>query len=624
VHKKKHQLQLVLRNLRIKLLKLLNCTETFFVGSLWIRRFLICFYAFAGRTRCRPQSPEVGLSAIEAQPIRSGSAFLPVGGSTAQGSMKNRSRGRKGDLEAREEWTARLNKFAAARSPKQKRAAIEPELKINPGGALRDMLHAWGYSASARGRKSHEAMARQGDAPRKTARERLEETLDDLFGKKPSPIPSLYTKLAGRKDVTVTDACRLVSAMIMTWPEPLRMAGGAKSGDAADKVTAQAEAFVRELLSELSDGRSREWTPHDIEIRAFRLVDEERIGLKHFIKEAGKNEGALIVAGARNILIGTHPVNIIRDFHNITNDFIQPNHKGILIFVMDSALFEAGAEGFTLLYNIGLLASAVTAFALFPPDYEYRYPIQQHRVDLNRWEMLRKKCCVVMRKPPIISPDNGDIYKSKDIDIFRKKWDFLEDFPKLDGLKGFVRFDAEHVLPREYPQNVNNKSDLFRAELYWDVIVRPKQNYNEGMNVQYFVPSAEVFSASIDAQQRGLADFQHSTDEATTRGRRATKYLPIEEDLNYVIRQASPGPRYDDAQTAIYMAARGRLNLDTDSQHDKNMNAAAALRELGFEVLPISTMIAFFPKMLELLSVTNITPYGDEESDGGGYMHKRG
>jgi len=513
--------------------------------------------------------------------------------------MKNRSRGRKGDLEAREEWTARLNKFAAARSPKQKQAAIEAELKINPGGALRDMLHAWGYSASARGRKSHEAMARQGDAPRKTARERLEETLDDLFGKKPSPIPSLYTKLAGRKDVTVTDACRLVSAMIMTWPEPLRMAGGAKSGDAADKVTAQAEAFVRELLSEVSDERSYEWTASDMDIRGFSLVDEERVGMRHFIKSASENRGALIVSGTRKIILGSDPIDTIRQFHDVTSDFTSKNTEGILIFVFDAAIFEAGREGYDLIYNIGLFSSALTAFALFPDNYDFRYPVEEHKVDWNRWVSLCSRCCAVVRRPTVVDPASGDLLKQKQIDDFVASWQPEQEFEPLKDLKGFIRFESSHVLPETYPPGFVEWYDYQEADLYWDVRVNPDKREPEGLQVSYFVPNPRIFETTKFEPKEN----QDDRASGSRRGRRSATLLPVEEDFLYVVKRQSPGVRYDDAQRAIYMAARGRLRLDTGTQHEKNLNAAAALRQTGFEVLPINILMSLLPRSLHFAAI---------------------
>src|SRR5262249_24085516 len=154
--------------------------------------------------------------------------------------MNNRSKGRQAELEACQEWTERLNRFAAAKTPKQRQAAIEPELRINPGGALRDMLPAWGYSASGRGRRAKDENSEQQRVP---ARQKLEATLAELYGAKPAPVPSLYKKLSGGAATSVKDACRLVSTLIATWPDAL---------SAMPDVKVFAEAFIRELLSELS------------------------------------------------------------------------------------------------------------------------------------------------------------------------------------------------------------------------------------------------------------------------------------------------------------------------------------------------------------------------------------
>ncbi len=180
----------------------------------------------------------------------------------------------------------RQNQQAAA-SRRSKRA-----LKINPGGTLRDMLQAWGYSASARGRKAKDTADESRHACARAAGNRLA----ILFGKTPSPVPSLYAKLAGRVDTTVKDACRIVAALIFAWPEPLGVLHGTKTKELRGAACSLADMFIRELLVELSAGRSREWTAEEMEIRVFRLVDEERVGVSQFIKDAGEEEGALIVA----------------------------------------------------------------------------------------------------------------------------------------------------------------------------------------------------------------------------------------------------------------------------------------------------------------------------------------
>jgi hypothetical protein len=509
--------------------------------------------------------------------------------------MNEHSRGRRGDLEAREAWTARLNRFANARTAKQRDAALDSELKINPGGTIRDLLQAWGYSASARGRKAKGANDKGSMKP---ARERLELTLDDLFGKKPTPVPSLNPKLAGSTDITVKDAWRIVAALLISWPEKLLTLEVVDTKVRVVKALNLAEIFIRALLSELSAGQSHEWTMDEMEVRIFRLVNEKRVRVVSFINEAGKKEGALIVAGARNVLIGTHPTEILRVFHQLTSHFIDEGHRGILVFVFDAAIFEAGKEGFNLLYNVGLLSTAMTAFALFPENYEYKYPIQQHEVDWSRWRTLSTRCCVAIRKPPLIDPVSGALLKREKLDDFIADWRPEQEFARLDELKGFVRFDSGHVLPRTYPSEFGEAETLGGQDLYWDVLVRPSRNEPDGLDVQYFIPPLQRIRATAESQEGNFENREVRSSSHRGRGRPAVKTKSIEGDFFYVTRRTSPGPYYDDAQRAIYMAARGRLNLDNGEKHKRNLNAAAALRQIGYEVLPISVMLSLFPRAL--------------------------
>ena len=516
--------------------------------------------------------------------------------------MNGRPKGRQGDLIARKEWTTRLNRFASAKTGKQRQAAIEGALKINPGGTVRDMLQAWGYSASARGRKAKQSAEDQSATP---ARERLELTLATLFGKTPSPVPSLYAKLAGRVDTTVKDACRIVAALIFAWPEPLGGSQAAQTKEGREAACSLAELFIRELLGELSAGRSSEWTVEDMEIRVFRLVDEERVGVSQFIKEAGEKEGALIVAGAKSILLGTHPVDVIRQFHSLTSEFVAENHKGLLIFVFNSAIFEAGKEGFNLLYNVGLLSTAMIAFALFPENYDYRHPIQEHRVNWSAWRTLSKRCCVVIRKPPLIDPSTGEFLKQYKFDDFVARWRPEQRFDKLNELRGFVRFDSGHVLPQSYPPEFGDHETLSGRDLYWDVLVRPMQGKQDQFDVEYFIPPLQRIAATADSQERREAEANFLYPPNKNRGRPAAQAKTIEEDLFYVVRKNSPGEQFNDAQRAIYMAARGRLGLEEGEQHTKNLNAAAALRQIGYEVLPISIMLSLFPRALHFAAAEN-------------------
>jgi hypothetical protein len=445
------------------------------------------------------------------------------------------------------------------------------------------MLQAWGYSASARGRKAKDA---QNIGSGQTARERLELTLIKLYGSKPTPIPNLYTKLAGRTDLTVKDACRIVNALFESWPCPLEAVDGAAKGR-TNNAPALGQLFMRELLSDLSADRSHEWTDDELEIHVFRLVDEERVGVSQFIGEAGEKEGALIVAGARNILIGPHPVDTIRQFHTLTSDFISGGDGGILVFVFDAAIFEAGRRGFSILDNVGLLSTAMTAFALFPEDYDYGQPIHQHKVDWSRWRNLSRRCCAVIRKPPLVDPSSGDLLNRDKFDEFVASWQDNQNFARLQNLQGFVRFDSSHILPRTYPAELGDLDMLSGRDLYWDVTIRPSSKEQNGLDVQYFIPPPHA---------TGVGKNQNSTQRG--RGRPPSKTLTIEEDFIYVIRKDSPGEYYDDAQRAVYMAARGRLNLDSGDLHFRNLNAAAALRQLGYEVLPIKILLSLFPRAL--------------------------
>jgi hypothetical protein len=392
-------------------------------------------------------------------------------------------------------------------------------------------------------------------------------------------VPSLYKKLAGAAPTSAKDACRIAAALFFCWPDSFEPPVDPKSF---------AESFIRELLSDLSGGRSYEWSNEDMEVRVFNLIDEIRIGAGEFIKDAGEQEGALIVASTNDILLGPDPVFMISQFHNVTSHFVGPDHKGLLIFVFDGALFEAGEGGYRLLHNINLLATSMTAFALFGERYDFNFPIRQHRVDWSRWRALSSRCCVVMRRPTVIDPETGELLKGRKLDEYIADWLPKQDFASLGELQGFIRFDSSHVLPKTYPIGLTENESYLGRELYWDVLVRPSTEHAIGLEVQYYTPPIEgTFTAAVkqESAPRG-------------RGRPPVAAQPIEEEVTYVIQQKSPGAVYDDAQRAIYMAARGRLNMDRGKRHSENLNAAAAIRQAGYEVFPISIMISLFARSL--------------------------
>jgi hypothetical protein len=250
-----------------------------------------------------------------------------------------------------------------------------------------------------------------------------------------------------------------------------------------------------------------------------------------------------------------------------------------------------------------LLSTAFTAFALFPEDYDYAHSIQQHQVDWSRWRTLSSRCCVVIRKPPLIDPISGALLKHNKFDDYVARWRPEQQFARLNELKGFVRFDSNHVLPRTYPAELGQTETLSGRDLYWDVLVRPASTEPEGLMVQYFIPPQQPIAPA--AESRGERNIPGSRVSKTQRrpGRPAAKTVSIEEDSFYVIRRDSPGAYYDDAQRTIFMAAKGRLNLDTGAEHEKNLNAAAALRQIGFEILPISYLLLLFPRSLHFAAV---------------------
>jgi hypothetical protein len=181
------------------------------------------------------------------------------------------------------------------------------------------------------------------------------------------------------------------------------------------------------------------------------------------------------------------------------------------------------------------------------------------------------------------------LLKRENIDSFVSSWRPKQEFAHLDELKGFVRFDASHVLPRNYPSEWKD-DDLLGRDLYWDVIVRPDPDEPEGLGVNYFTPSQKIANMHAPFEKKPQRDESKGNLKSTRRS--------VEEDYFYVTKRDSPNLYYDEAQRKIYLSARGRLGLDKGEDHTKNLNAASALRQMGFEVLPISVMLSLFPRAL--------------------------
>jgi hypothetical protein len=525
--------------------------------------------------------------------------------------MKGSSKRRAAGLATRQEWTARLNRFIEAKTPEEKRAVFEHAQQINPGGTIRSMLEAWGYSASGRGRKPKGTSAADKDV--KPARERLEEALADLYGSESNPVKSLYPKLAGKTFATVRDAERIVAALLWAWPEPLRRDLRGMMEDRRRKARPVAVEFVRALLAELSEGRSWDWKSSDIDLYAFRLADEERIGASQFVKEASEREGALIVASAKHVLVGKNPIEAIRDFRKLTSHFIDEGSKALLIFVFNTGIFDPGDEKYDLLFNLGHLTTAMTAFALFQEELEERQTVRLYTVDWSRWQRLAARCCVVVRRPPLIDPSSGELLTRESFDDFISTWQPARQFESLEHIEPIRSFGGRHILPRAYPAELSGDDMLSRRDFYWDVTVRPCDEAREGLKVEYFIPHAQPATAT-HAPNGADAEAGQVVQELGGRGRRPAQTRPIEGETFYVIRKESPGEAYDDAQRTIYRATRGRLHLDTGREHDGNLLAAAALREAGYEVLPIAVAMSLLPRSLYYAYAAAGSQQGPEKS----------
>lgn len=505
-----------------------------------------------------------------------------------------------------EAWTALFNHLASS-----ERANVYDHLKTyrnNPGGAIKALYRAWSRATSLDARSG----SKGGRGNTEGGRQQLASILKNMYESDKSPVPSLFKKLAGEIPISVRDAIRIVSAFLLEWPGGnLQPVATASRKRAKAKVARElADKFVRQLLHPLNE-RSADWDLDELETRVFILLDEERIGARRFVHEAGKEEGALIVAGSRNVLVGTSPIDTMRQFHELTSQFVGQDNKGILIFVLDAGILEAGDSRFELLQNIGLLSSALTAFALFPSDDEATRALEVSHVDWTRWRAISGRCCLVMRRPPLVDPASGKPLLRKAFDQFINSWNPPLAFERLPQPRGFVPFDASHLLPAYLPLKSVDIQALSGSDLYWDVLIRGDAAEADSLSVRYFVPPSQRLlpvAEPLQSPEFGEPDVPSDSRLRSVRGRPPLPAQLIEEDSFYVKSVASPGKKYDQAQKAIYRAARGRLKLDNGATHQENLHAAAVLRELGFEVLPVAIALSILPRALFFASTKAAEP----------------
>ncbi len=493
------------------------------------------------------------------------------------------------------EFAGVLNTFCSA-SDADKPHVIPQEWKKKPGGVIRELFKTWSFVFAANA--ENEERGPQSLAKLR-GRDRLAEMINEIYGAddRKNPVRSLVAKLAASMPASVRDTIRIVAAIIANWPlDELEATKNALDRDAKFVLAKSfSEAFVRELLSHQSEGKSHDWTDAELEDHVFLLKDEVRISSERFVREITQEKGALIVAGAQRILVGDNPVAIIRSFLELTKFFADENNEGILIWVVDAGFLEAGADRFLLLYNLELLSTAMTTFAMMQSDPHPLHSLGIQKIDWSSWRSLSSRCCVVMRDPPVIDPQTGDFIPPHKIDDFICKWFGANHFEKLSTARTYIRLDGQHILPSVFPRGFGRGDELSGESLYWDVRVRPSKEEPMNLAVEYFVlPKQEVSEAITTHQARTASDNEspHAYHpQPKGRGRPTTHKIPIEGYVT-VIKVDSPGFDYDQAQRLIYLAARGRLKLDTGEKHKDNLKAAAALRERGFETWPIDIMMS--------------------------------
>ena len=228
----------------------------------------------------------------------------------------------------------------------------------------------------------------------------------------------------------------------------------------------------------------------------------------------------------------------------------------------------------------------MAAFALFQHELEEAHAVKLYRVDWSRWQALASRCCLVMRRPPLVHPESGELLAREAFDDFIGEWMPLRPFDRLKDLEPIASFDSSHILPRTYPAELDVHEALRGKDLHWSVTVRPCWEAPEGLKVEFFIPPAQSVAPTLASENGEISELVG--EKRGKRGRPQGLTRAIEGDSFYVIRRPSPGRAYEDAQRAIYMAARARLFLDSGREHKRNLIAAAALRQIGFEVLPIS------------------------------------
>lgn len=484
-----------------------------------------------------------------------------------------------------------------------------------PGLALRVLISTWSKFAKV------EKAVNKGESPevQKVTRDKLTEALNAASAKlswlqsgsmeqgrrKKLPVHNLPAKITGNAPASVEDTIRIVTAMIFHWPHEELPKGGPEYAKLRlaenDSALAQtiAERFVRTLLMPLLGGNAKEWESLDREKRAFRFKDEERISVTTFLEIASTEKGALIIAASKRTFIERDPVDSIKNFAKLADKFSDQDGRGLVIFLINASIFEDLDSRHERLYNLGLLNTAILAYALECNTEIGRSPLAQgsNGGDGEKWRGFARRCCIVMWNPPLIDTTTGLTLAEEGIDKCVGEIGRWQEFGRTQALE---RLRLEHLLPQMLPLGFRDADPISGDAFHCNVRVTEKGNENE-LQVKFFVVPQQEVAGNGDQDDTKIRSRGRPIATEPIEGKRAAYLVDRRPTDKPHVSDDHQARQYDNAYRAIYLAARGRLAHTTSptvlaSQEEES--AIAALRQEGFEVFPVAIAVSLLPELI--------------------------
>ena len=474
---------------------------------------------------------------------------------------------------SREVWAAALRQLAENPSLKLDDGFLE-----KPGQAVYRLYRAW------LSQHSHEA-----------SRDALHKEIE----KSGRAVASLNHKLAGRMFMSARDMINVVATIIQAWT--VDSEGRTTPMKGVSDELALSDQFVRQLLYRAAGGDLFEnlpaddirrirhdpslWNEEELRTRALQLL-ESRISARRLLKLAGRGKGALIVASAEQAIMGYNPISRLHEFRGLLDYFMKDEALGYLIWVIDMGPLTEIPDSIQKFVNLASIQTAIKAYAMLSPTRSF---------DLNQWNKLQHRVCIVVKNATVIS-QGGEFRRGADAasELESDSQQVMTEDAAENARANYPSLQEMHFLPREVPTEWIKRLGKRRLhdEAQWNVWI---QDDEESLKVAWYVTPKQEISVEVKQDTRREA----SREKGTRRGR-PEKFTPIEGEA-YLINIVSPDNKsydklgyknkfYDDAQKLIYQAARYRLNgqKTPSSTTDEGPLAVALLRNLGFEVLPIS------------------------------------